>query len=98
MKVAGCMWQGLQKPSREQKPQMDNKPKLQKAHHLLCLESSTSTDASPHHSHITEMAVTQLGKSRFLPSYIYATNALTLNARLLVFSVNFRIPVTNLST
>ena len=91
------MWQGLQKPSRDQKPQVDNKPRLQKTHHLLCLESSTS-DASPHHSHITEVVVTQLEKSRFLPSYIYATHALTLNARLLVFSVNFRIPVTNLST
>ena len=70
----------------------------QKTHHLLCSESSASADASPHPSHITEVAVTQLGRSRFLPSYIYATNALTLNARLLVFSVNFRIPVTNLSS
>lgn len=43
------------------------------------------------------VAVTQLGKSRFLPAYTYATNSLNLNARLLVSHVNFKIPVTNLS-
>lgn len=76
---------------------MDKKPRLQKTHHQPPVESSTSTDAS-RGRHITEVAVTQLGKSRFLPSYTYAINSLTLNARLLVSNANFRIPMTHLST
>lgn len=69
--------------------------RLQKPHRLPHSGDSPSTEEAQAAA-VTEVAVTQLGKRRCLPSCTYTTDSLKLNARLLISHVTCRFPMTNL--